>query len=75
MEIKNDIKWLKDHRFVTEVGTPDELDSKDKLRKYVAQVHVASQLNDNIDEGSDVSSTDTFVKDITKDITAADVDA
>lgn len=58
MELKNDIKWLKEHRFVAEVGTPDTLDSKDELRKYVTQVNVCSQLNNDSDEESAAADVD-----------------
>ena len=44
MKIKNDIKWLKEHRFITEIKTPDKLDDDNKLRKYTTQISVGSGL-------------------------------
>ena len=50
--IKNDINWLKERKFVTEIGTPDKLNTRDELRSYITQVGIGVQLEDEIsDEG------------------------
>lgn len=50
--IKNDINWLKERKFVTEIGTPDKLNTRDELRSYITQVGVGAQLEDEVsDEG------------------------
>ena len=50
--IKNDMNWLKERKFVTEIGTPDKLNTRDELRSYVTQVGVGAQLGDEVtDEG------------------------
>ena len=52
MKIKNDIKWLKERKFVTEIGTPDKINTRNELRSYITQVSAASQLKDEVsDEG------------------------
>ena len=52
MEIKNDIKWLKERKFVTEIGTPDKLNTRNELRSYITQVGIGFQLGDEVsDEG------------------------
>ena len=35
MDIKNDIKWLKERKFITEIGTPDKLSTRSELTNYV----------------------------------------
>ena len=53
--IKNDINWLKERKFVTEIGTPDKLNTRDELRSYITQVGIGVQLEDEI---SDVDESD-----------------
>lgn len=54
--IKNDINWLKERKFVTEIGTPDKLNTRDELRSYITQVGVGAQLEDEIsDEGESIN--------------------
>lgn len=47
MKIKNDIKWLKEKGFVTEVKTPDTLTTKSQLNKYVGQTVPSSDIFDS----------------------------
>ena len=48
--IKNDINWLKERKFVTEIGTPDKLNTRDELRSYITQVGVGAQLEDKVSD-------------------------
>ena len=45
MDIKNDVKWLKERKFVTEIGTPSKLNNRNELTNYVTQVGVGVQLD------------------------------
>ena len=47
MKIKNDIKWLKEKGFITEVKTPDTLTTKSQLNKYVGQIVPSSDIFDS----------------------------
>ena len=47
MKIKNDIKWLKEKGFITEVKTPDTLTTKSQLNKYVGQTAPSSDIFDS----------------------------
>ena len=50
--IKNDINWLKENKFVTELGTPDKLNTRNELRSYITQVGIGVQLGDKLPDGS-----------------------
>ena len=50
--IKNDINWLKEKKFVTELGTPDKLNTRNELRSYITQVGIGVQLGDKLPDGS-----------------------
>ena len=54
--IKNDINWLKKRKFVTEIGTPDKLNTRDELRSYITQVGVGTQLEDEVSDGDESSN-------------------
>ena len=54
--IKNDINWLKERKFVTEIGTPDKLNTRDELRSYITQVGVGVQLEDEISDVDESSN-------------------
>ena len=47
MKIKNDIKWLKEKGFITEVNTPGALTTKSQLNKYVGQIAPSSDIFDS----------------------------
>ena len=47
MKIKNDIKWLKEKGFITEVKTPDTLTTKSQLNKYVGQIVPSNDIFDS----------------------------
>ena len=47
MKIKNDIKWLKEKGFITEVKTPGALTTKSQLNKYVGQIAPSSDIFDS----------------------------
>ena len=51
MDIKNDINWLKEKKFVTELGTPDKLNTRNELRSYITQVGIGFQLGDEVSDG------------------------
>ena len=55
--IKNDINWLKERKFVTEIGTPDKLNTRDELRSYITQVGIGGQLEDEISDGGESGNT------------------
>ena len=54
--IKNDINWLKERKFVTEIGTPDKLNTRDELRSYITQVGIGVQLEDEISDVDESSN-------------------
>ena len=47
MKIKNDIKWLKERRLITEVKTPGALTTKSQLNKYIGQTAPSSDIFDS----------------------------